>query len=103
MLQLRGLQSSFRPLHVQIAGLNLQVNGDALGCPEFPSEVDGYFIHSDEPLGLPTKLYSRRPWQKTASTRQDGLRKHTDLQLNCIICIRLCNSTPQSRRCGPVF
>ena len=58
MLQLRGPHSSFRSSHVQM-GLNLQVNSDPLGCPAFSSEVDGYFIHSDEPPGpisQPTRL-----------------------------------------------
>eukprot|EP00439_Symbiodinium_sp_Y106_P040031 s1476_g4.t3 len=43
-----------------------EVNGDALGCPEFPSEVDGYFIHSDETACASTPISS-----STASSVSD--------------------------------
>ncbi|CAE7710722.1 unnamed protein product [Symbiodinium sp. CCMP2592] len=43
-----------------------EVNSDALGCPEFPSEVDGYFIHSDEAACASTPISS-----STASSVSD--------------------------------
>ncbi|CAE7438339.1 unnamed protein product [Symbiodinium sp. CCMP2456] len=43
-----------------------EVNGDPLGCPAFSSEVDGYFIHSDETACAGTPISS-----STASSVSD--------------------------------